>query len=55
MLAVRRRVERLEEKLGGGKRVVMLFANDGETARECIVRHGHDPDQRGVQYVVVAW
>jgi hypothetical protein len=55
VFAVRRRIERLEEKLGGGRRVVVPFANDGETARECIVRYGHDPYEHGVRYIVVAW
>jgi hypothetical protein len=54
VLAASRRVERLEEKVGSGKRIVVLFANDGETARECIVRQGHDPEEREIQYVVVA-
>jgi len=55
VLAVRRRVERLEEKLGGCKRIVMLFANDGESARECVVRNGHDPDRSEITYIVVVW
>jgi len=32
----------------------VLFAKDGDAARECIVRQGHGPEERGVQYVVVA-
>ncbi len=55
MLPVKRRVERLEEKSGSGKRIVVLFANDGESARQCIVRNGHDPDRPEITYIVVVW
>ena len=54
MFAASRRVERLEKKLGSEKRIVVLFAKDGDAAREGIVRQGHGPEEGGVQYVVVA-
>ena len=55
MAANRLRVERLEKKICGKGRAIVLFANDGESARECIVRNGHDPHSSDITYIVVVW
>lgn len=55
MNASAKRVERLEKHVRGKGRIVVLFADAGESTRDCILRHGHDPDTPGVDYIVVSW
>lgn len=55
MNASTKRVERLEKQVRGNGGIVVLFANAGECTRDCVVRHGHDPDAPGVHYIVVSW
>ena len=50
------RVGKLETQIGANcPRVVVVFAEDGESSTDCIRRHGHDPDATGVRYIVVSW
>ena len=50
------RVGKLETASGAnGLRVVVMFAEAGETSTDCIRRRGCDPDAAGVRYIVVSW
>jgi len=50
------RVGRLETASGANTpRLIVVFADDGESSTECIRRHGHEPGAAGVRYIVVSW
>jgi len=50
------RVDKLETQMGANcPRVVVMFAEAGESSTECIRRRGHDPNAAGVRYIVVSW
>jgi|PlaIllAssembly_1097288.scaffolds.fasta_scaffold1493518_2 hypothetical protein len=50
------RVGKLETQLGAtSPRVVVMFAEAGESSTDCIRRHGQDPHSPGIRYIVVSW
>jgi hypothetical protein len=48
------RLRRLEAQANPPK-VVVVFAETGESSTDALLRMGHDPDAQGVKYVVVSW
>lgn len=55
MNALEKRVTKLEgtSQDEGVPRVELVIMQDGETTRECIARHGQDPDDEGLLCIVV--
>ncbi len=49
------RVEKLEGKGSGNgfTRVVLVVMEGEESSRECIIRNGHDPDDKELRFIIL--
>ena len=54
-MSILSRLEKLEavQSEGKGLKVLRWYEEEGETRDECIWRHGYDPDERGVFYLLL--
>ncbi len=52
MATIKQRLEKLENTmLPSAHNLIFMIQNKGETDLECINRHGHDPNDKRMNYV----